>query len=149
VREFGTRPGVNVNVAQQIRPDLGVFGRAGWADGSVEPFEFTDIDHTASGGVSLLGRSWGRKDDTLGAALVLNGISAVHREYLAAGGLGILVGDGQLPHPGTESIIETYYRVQIGPAWQWTADYQFIVNPAFNSDRGPVSVITARLRAQF
>jgi high affinity Mn2+ porin len=149
VRQYATRPGVNLNVAQQIRPDFGIFGRAGWADGSVEPFEFTDIDHTASAGVSLLGRRWGRKDDTLGLALVLNGISAEHQAYLAAGGLGILVGDGKLPHPGTESIVETYYRVPLGPAWQLSADYQFIVNPAFNSDRGPVSVISARLRAQF
>ena len=149
VRQYGTRPGVNVNFAQQVRPDLGVFGRAGWADGSVEPYEFTDIDRTVSGGVSLAGRRWGRKDDTLALALVVNGISAEHRAYLAAGGLGILVGDGQLPNPGTESIIETYYRVALGAAWQLTADYQFIVNPAFNSDRGPVSVVTARLRAEF
>ena len=149
VRQFASRPGVNVNVAQQIRPDIGVFARAGWADGGVEPYEFTDIDRTASGGVSFAGRRWGRKDDTLGVALVVNDISPEHREYLAAGGLGILVGDGQLPHPGAESIVETYYRLPLGSSWQLSADYQFFVNPAFNSDRGPVSVFAARLRAQF
>jgi len=30
-----------------------------------------------------------------------------------------------------------------------TFDYQFITNPAYNRDRGPVSVIGTRLRAQF
>jgi high affinity Mn2+ porin len=149
VRRYGSRPGLNVNVAQQIRPDIGVFARAGWADGGVEAYEFTDIDRTGSAGVSFAGRRWGRKDDTLGVALVVNDISPEHRAYLAAGGLGILVGDGQLPHPGPESIVETYYRVPLGSSWQLSADYQFIVNPAFNHDRGPVSVITARLRAQF
>ena len=148
VRQYGTRAGVNVNVAQQIRPDIGVFARAGWAGGTIEPYEFTDIDRTGSAGISIAGRRWGRKDDTVGAALVVNAISSQHRAYLAAGGLGILVGDGQLPHPGAESIIESYYRVPMG-AWQLTADYQLIVNPAFNNDRGPVSVIAARLRAQF
>ena len=79
---------------------------------------------------------------------MFNGASDAHRAYLAAGGLGILVGDGQLPHPGVESIVESYYRFPIG-AWQLTADYQFILNPAFNRDRGPVSVVSARVRTQF
>ncbi|HEX6464060.1 MAG TPA: carbohydrate porin [Vicinamibacterales bacterium] len=148
VRQFGTRPGVNVNLAQQVRKDIGVFARAGWADGSVEPYEFTDVDRTASAGVSLAGPRWGRRNDTIGAAAIVNDVSAEHRAYLAAGGLGILVGDGQLPHPGVESIVESYYRMPVGP-WQLTADYQFIVNPAFNRDRGPVSVFSVRLRAQF
>ena len=79
---------------------------------------------------------------------MLNGISDAHRTYLAAGGLGILVGDGQLPHPGVESIVETYYRLSVS-AWQLTADYQFILNPAFNRDRGPASVMSVRVRTQF
>ena len=27
--------------------------RAGWADGSVQPYEYTDIDRTIAGGVSI------------------------------------------------------------------------------------------------
>jgi high affinity Mn2+ porin len=65
-----------------------------------------------------------------------------------AGGLGILVGDGQLPHPGPEQIIESYYSFPIR-SWQATVDYQFIANPAYNRDRGPVSIIGMRLHAQF
>jgi high affinity Mn2+ porin len=75
-------------------------------------------------------------------------ISAPHIAYLNAGGLGILVGDGQLPHPGAEQILETYYSFPLGPL-RATVDYQFVVNPAYNRDRGPVSVLGTRLHAQF
>jgi high affinity Mn2+ porin len=75
------------------------------------------------------------------------GISDAHRAYPAAGGLGILVGDRQLPHPGVESIVESYYRFLIDP-WQLTTDYQFIVNP-HSIDREPASVVSARVRTQF
>jgi high affinity Mn2+ porin len=148
VRRYGSRPGVNLNGEHEIGRDVGIFGRVGWADGSVEPYEFADIDRTASAGLSLGGRRWARPGDTFGLATVFNRISKAHMAYLNAGGLGILVGDGQLPHPGPEGIVETYYRATLG-SWQATADYQFIVNPAYNRDRGPVSVISARLRTQF
>jgi len=148
VRRYNTRPGVNLNVEQQLADDFGLFGRVGWADGSLEPYEFADIDGTVSAGVSLGGGQWGRRADTLAVAAVINYISSSHRAYLNAGGLGILVGDGQLPHPGTERIIETYYRMPMG-SWQITADYQFIVNPAYNRDRGPVSALALRLHTQF
>jgi high affinity Mn2+ porin len=148
VRRYASRPGVGLNLEQQIIPNVGVFGRLGWADGDIEPYEFTDIDRTAAAGLSLSGKSWGRPDDTFGLAGAVNGISGAHIAYLNAGGLGILVGDGQLPHPGLERIIETYYSFAIG-SWQASVDYQFIANPAYNRDRGPVSVIGTRLHAQF
>jgi high affinity Mn2+ porin len=150
VRRYQSRTGVNVNLEQQIVPNVGFFARAGWADGDVEPFDFTDVDRTASAGLSLNGKLWNRPDDTVGLAGVVNGISKIHEEYLNAGGLGILVGDGQLPHPGPEQILETYYSLPLGiAAWRLTADYQFIVNPGYNRDRGPVSIIGARLHTQF
>jgi high affinity Mn2+ porin len=121
-------------------------GRA--SDGKVEPYEFTDIDRTAAAGLSLSGKAWGRPDHTFRLAGAVNDISAAHIAYLNAGGLGILVGDGQLPHPGPEQIIETYYSFPIG-SWQASLDYQFIANPACNRDRGPVSIIGMRLHAQF
>jgi len=148
VRRFNSRPGLNFNVSQEVTPDVGVFARLGWADGSVEAYEFTDIDRTGSAGLSISGARWRRRSDVVGIATVFNGISDVHRAYLAEGGLGILVGDGQLPHSGVESIVESYYRVPLG-SWQLTGDYQFIVNPAFNRDRGPVSVVSVRVRTQF
>jgi len=148
VRVYRSRPGLNVNLEQQLADGVTIFGRGGWAAGDVEPYEFSDIDRTGSGGVSLDGKRWGRGGDQVGTAVVINGISAAHLAYLQAGGLGILVGDGQLPHPGPEEILETYYRLPVG-MWQVTGDYQFVVNPAYNRDRGPVSVLSVRVHMQF
>jgi high affinity Mn2+ porin len=150
VRRYASRPGVNLNFEQQIVPNVSVFGRVGYADGNVEPYDFTDVDRTASLGASLGGKLWGRPDDTFGVAGVVNNITKVHAAYLNAGGLGILVGDGQLPRPGPEQIIETYYSLPLGAGpWKVTGDYQFVVNPGYNRDRGPVSVMALRLHAQF
>jgi high affinity Mn2+ porin len=148
VRRYTSRGGISVNVEQQITEDLGAFGRAGWADGSIEPYEFTDVDRTVAAGLVLAGKQWGRPDDTIGFAGLVNGISSAHQAFLNAGGLGILVGDGMLPNPGLEQIIETYYALPIS-FWKLTFDYQFIVNPGYNRDRGPVSVVGTRLHAQF
>jgi high affinity Mn2+ porin len=149
VRIYRSRPGVSVNLEQQVSQYLGVFARAGWADGNVEPWDFTDIDRTVSGGVSLSGKFWGRQYDNVGVAAAVNGISSVHQQFLNLGGLGILVGDGQLPNPGLERIIEAYYSYAFTPSTRVTFDYQFITNPAYNADRGPVSVFGMRLHAQF
>jgi high affinity Mn2+ porin len=151
VRKYTSRPGVAVNMEQQLSDAVGVFARAGVADGAVEPYEFTDIDQTVAGGASLSGKLWGRADDTVGLAGILNGISSAHRAFLNAGGLGILVGDGMLPHYGTERILEAYYSLPLAvlPSWRLTLDYQLIDNPAYNRDRGPVSVIGTRLHSQF
>jgi high affinity Mn2+ porin len=148
VRKYQSRAGISMNVEQEITSDLGAFMRAGWADGNIEPYEFSDIDRTVSAGLSLKGKQWGRPDDTFGLAGIVNEISGVHQQFLNDGGLGILVGDGMLPHPGPEHIIETYYAF---PLFASTVmlDYQFIVNPAYNRDRGPVSVIGARVHAEF
>jgi high affinity Mn2+ porin len=149
VRHYQARPGVSVNFEQQVSDNLGVFGRAGWADGNVEPWDFTDIDRTLQGGVSLTGKQWGRPDDTIGVAGVLNGISGVHAAYFNAGGMGILVGDGALPNPTTEKIFETYYSVALTAAVKLSFDYQFIADPGYNADRGPASIGAIRLHAQF
>jgi len=148
VRKYQSRGGVSLNVEQEITKELGVFARAGLANGNVEPFDVTDIDRTVAAGLSLKGKQWGRPDDTFGLAGIVNKISGVHQQFLNAGGLGLLVGDGMLPHPGLEQIIETYYAFSLF-ASTVTLDYQFVVNPAYNRDRGPVSVIGARVHAEF
>jgi high affinity Mn2+ porin len=149
VRIYRSRPGVSINLEQQVSQYLGVFARAGWADGSVEPWDFTDIDRAFSGGISLSGKLWGRQYDNLGIAATVNGISSIHQQFLNYGGLGILVGDGQLPNPGLERIIEAYYSYAFIPSTRVTFDYQFITNPAYNTNRGPVSVFGMRLHTQF
>jgi high affinity Mn2+ porin len=148
VRRYRSRGGVSVLAEQQVSSDLGVFARAGWANGDIEPYEFTDIDQTMAAGLSLKGTRWGRPDDTVGLAGIVNSISAVHQAFLNAGGLGILVGDGQLPNPGSEKIIEMYYSFPVF-SWRVTFDYQFVTNPAYNRDRGPVSIVGTRLHTQF
>jgi high affinity Mn2+ porin len=149
VRAYCSRPGVSVNLEQQITETVGVFARAGWADGRIEPWDFTDIDRTVSGGVSINGKQWGRPDDTVGIAGAVNSISGVHQAFLNAGGLGILVGDGQLPHPGLEQIFEAYYSYALSSSIKLSLDYQFITNPAYNTDRGPVNVFGGRFHWTF
>jgi high affinity Mn2+ porin len=148
VRRYNSRGGLSFNLEQQITDELGVFARAGIANGNIEPYEFTDVDRTVAAGLSLSGKQWGRPDDTVGLAGVVNGITGVHQAFLNAGGLGILVGDGMLPHPGLEHIVEAYYQLPVS-YFKLTLDYQLIVNPAYNTDRGPVSVVGARMHAQF
>ena len=148
VRRYRSRLGASLAVEQQVSTDLGVFARTGKAAGNVETYEFTDIDRSVSAGLSLKGSDWRRADDTVGLAFVVNGISGARERYLNAGGLGVLVGDGQLPHPGPERILETYY--QLAP-WRWlnlTLDYQRVSNPGYNRDRGPVSIVAARVHVQ-
>jgi high affinity Mn2+ porin len=149
VRQYQSRGGISMNIEQQITSDLGAFVRAGWADGNVEPYEFTDVDRTVAAGLLLSGKQWGRANDTVGVAGVVNGISGIHQAFLNAGGLGILVGDGQLPNPGLEQIIEAYYSYALTPSTKVTVDYQFIVNPGYNTDRGPANVFAGRFHAAF
>jgi len=149
VRRFRSRLGLHLNVEQQISDSVGMFARVGKAAGAVEAYEFTDIDRTLSGGLSVNGIGWKRDADTLGIAAAINGVSAARQRYLAAGGLGILVGDGRLPHPGLEQILETYYEATILLGVQLSVDYQWIGHPAYNRDRGPASVFGLRIHAQF
>jgi high affinity Mn2+ porin len=148
VRQYQSRGGISMNLEQQLMPNVGFFARAGLANGNIEPYEFTDVDRTVAAGLSISGKQWGRDDDTFGFAGVVNGITKVHQAFLNDGGLGILVGDGQLPNPGTERILETYYNFPVFAA-RVTLDYQLIVNPAYNRDRGPVSVLGIRLHSQY
>ncbi len=149
VRTFRSRTGVHVSLEQAITADLGAFARAGGASGNVEVYEFTDVDRTYTGGVSLRGTRWGRAGDTVAVAALLNRASAQRQQYLAAGGLGILIGDGRLPHPGPEEIVEGYYSWGLGAHTHVTLDYQRVANPGFNRDRGPAGILAVRLHAQF
>lgn len=102
-----------------------------------------------SGGLSLSGNLWGRRDDTFGLAGVINGISGEHQAYLNAGGLGLQIGDGAVTNYGPEKIVETYYSLPISDTARLSFDYQRVVNPAYNKDRGPVSLFAARVHIQF
>jgi len=140
--------GFYVNLEQQIVNDVGLFARASWNDGQNQILSFTDIDRSLSGGLSIKGSRWGRPDDTVGIGGAINGLSAGHRDFLAAGGIGLLIGDGRLNY-NNERILEAYYAYSVIKNVTLTADYQLITNPAYNADRGPVSIFSGRLHAEF
>jgi high affinity Mn2+ porin len=140
--------GFGINLEQEIRKNLGAFARLGWSDGKNQTYEFTDVDRTATAGLALKGARWGRPQDTVGLAVIVNGISAVHRQYLAAGGLGITVGDGALDYR-SERLAEAYYNWKIAKHFQLTPDYQFAQNPAYNHARGPVNLFALRFHTEF
>jgi high affinity Mn2+ porin len=148
VREYRSRSGLAIDWEQEISKDVGVFARAGHDQGNVEPYEFEDMDTTYAAGVSVKGTRWNRPDDVWGLAGEIGSISKEHEAYLAAGGLGILIGDGRLPHEGDEQVLETYYSVPLAKTVHASFDYQYFQNPAFNRDRGPVSVFGIRLHFQ-
>jgi high affinity Mn2+ porin len=147
-RAYRQKYGFGLNVDQEVVTNVGVFSRLGWSDGQNEAWMFSDVDRAASAGISVQGAAWQRPDDTVALAGVLSGISSVHQQFLAAGGTGILAGDGRLNY-AWEKTLETYYNFQVRKEVQVTLDYQFIADPAFNRDRGPVSVFAARLHVEF
>lgn len=147
-RAYRFKYGFGLNLEQEIVKNVGVFSRLGWNDGHEEAWTFTDMNQVASAGVSVKGEAWRRPDDTVGLAGVISGISSENEKFLKAGGLGILDGDGALSY-GWEKNIEVYYDCKVHRAVDFTLDYQFVTDPAFNRARGPVSIFGARLHCQF
>jgi len=148
VRRTGSRGGVSLNVEQEVAADLGLFARAGINQGGKEAYEFTEINRTVSAGAALKGGRWGRADDTVGVAGVVNALSSEAKDYLTRGGIGILIGDGQLAY-APEKIFETYYAARLNPHLSLTVDFQHVLNPAYNHARGPVSIFAARAHVEF
>jgi high affinity Mn2+ porin len=140
--------GFGLNAEQELSKTVGMFFRLGWNDGKTESWAFTDVDRSLSLGARIKGDRWGRAEDAFGIAGIVNAISSGHSALLAAGGMGILVGDGRLTYD-TERILEAYYDIHIWKSVHTAVDYQFIENPGYNRDRGPVSVIAARLHWEF
>lgn len=149
VRRYRARPGVALNLEQQIAADLGAFLRASLNDGHKEAYDFTEINRSVAAGVSIRGGRWFRPDDTVGIAGVINDISKDARNYFAAGGLGILIGDGQLPRAGLEQIVELYYDLALTEGLHLAVDYQHVENPAYDAARGPVDIVGFRAHAAF
>ena len=147
-RQKRVKYGFGVNLEQGISADVGVFARASWNNGEAETFAFTEIDRSVSAGMLVKGTAWGRATDSIGVAFVRNGISGPHRDYLAAGGLGFFIGDGQLRYR-SENIFEAFYSIGVIKDFWVSLDFQRIFDPAYNADRGPVSVASARLHYGF
>ena len=148
VRKRQIKYGAGINWEQTLTPNVGLFARAAINNGVIETYAFAEIDRSVSGGASIKGASWGRTEDLLGIAFVRNSLSAAHRDYLSAGGLGFFVGDGRLSYK-PEQIFETYYNLNLRKNATISLGFQRIVNPAYNADRGPVSVSSVRLHTEF
>ena len=140
--------GIAYNGEQELSEELGAFLKLSWNDGRSETFAFTDIDRSLAAGFALKGLRWGRPDDVVGLAGAVNLLSPDHRRYFGLGGLGIVIGDGQLNY-GPEGIVEAYYSARLQSWALFSVDYQLIANPAYNRDRGPVNAFGARLHLEF
>jgi high affinity Mn2+ porin len=140
--------GFGLNADQELSATVNAFFRAGWNDGKTASWAFAEIDNTVSGGIRIAGPSWNRPADNMGIALLTNGLSSGHREFLANGGYGFMIGDGQLPHYGRENITELFYKSKIFDKVWGTLDYQFVDNPAYNKDRGPAHFFALRIHVE-
>lgn len=149
LRRLQRKHGLAFNAEQELADGVGAFVRYSWNDGRTEAYDFTDINRSVAAGLQLKGGLWRQPEHTLGAALAANDLSSPARQFFAAGGLGILVGDGMLPHYATEQVFEVFYKVALGRFLSVTGDYQHVRHPAYNADRGPVSILALRLHAEY
>jgi len=140
--------GFGLNFEQPFNDWLGLFGRWGWNEGQHESYTYTEVDQTWQIGVGGNGAHWNRRADRLGAVFVSNGISRPHQQYLGYGGLGFLLGDGKLNY-GRENIVESYYTLHVWKGIYTAFDLQYMWNPGYNRDRGPVVVPGLRLHLEF
>lgn len=140
--------GLNLERPLADKAATGVFLRLGWNEGRKEDFAFTEADRTLSLGGQISGVHWRRENDVIGVGLCFNGLSGVHKRYLEAGGTGFQLGDGRLNY-GTEQILETYYSYKVNKYLSVTGDYQLINHPGYNRDRGPISLLSARVHLKF
>jgi high affinity Mn2+ porin len=138
--------GLGVNVEQPLSKTSGLFARLSWNDGKNESWAYAEIDRSICAGYIDRPGWWKREKDELGVALILDGLSGAHRDYLAAGGYGFMIGDGRLRY-GPEEIAEAYAKAVFG-SLSGTLDYQFVRDPGYNRDRGPVHVFGFRLHVE-
>jgi len=139
---------LSFNLEQQITAELGVFA-APASPMATSSRTNSAISIAPRRRVSCLPENPGAGPTiTVGLAGVINGISGVHQAYLNAGGLGILIGDGMLPHPAPEQIVEAYYQL---PVSFLKADAGLPVHPqpGLQQRSRPGIRVAARMHAQF
>ncbi len=144
----GVKYGFGINAEQEISNTAGIFFKASWNDGKTATWAFTEIDKSLSAGINIKGNTWKRPSDNIGIAALVNGISTRHQAFLNAGLYGFIIGDGKLNY-GAEAIVEIYYQAKITKSFFASVDYQFVNNPAYNKDRGPLHVFAIRGHVSF
>jgi len=145
----GKKIGFGINIEQELSDIVNAFFRAGWNDGKTATWAFAEIDNSLSAGIRVYGKGWKRPEDNFGVALLTNGISTGHRDFLSVGGYGFMIGDGQLPNYRRENIAEVFYQSKIFSNLWASLDYQFVDHPAYNRDRGPAHVFSARVNIRW
>lgn len=148
VRKDQYKVGFGIGLEQNLTREIGLFVRASRNDGGEETYAFTEIERSLSGGLLAKGGSWGRPDDTAGIAFARNELSSVHRQYLAHGGLGFFIGDGNINYR-PEKVLEGFYSLGVARNAWLSFDYQHFSNPAYNADRGPVRIVGARVHLEY
>ena len=151
------KTGIGINAEQALTKDMGIYMRAFTSDGNTETMSFAEADQSLSIGMGINGERWGRAKDTIGVSGMLNGISSHRRAYLQAGGISNFIGDTPLPYAGPaqtitykpEQICESYYNALVVPNVLLGLNYQHVLNPAYNSARGPVNILSFRVHAEF
>ncbi|HEY3253216.1 MAG TPA: carbohydrate porin [Polyangiaceae bacterium] len=148
VREPRIKIGLGVSFEQQVTNDLGFFARAMISDGRSEVYSYTSADRSASVGAVVHGTPWQRPFDVVGLAYAASGVSSAHAQYLSLGGVDAFIGDGGLRR-ASESVLELFYSLHVYRSITLSADEQYISNPGYNADRGPVNVLSGRVHAEF
>lgn len=148
VRKANVKMGIGINFEQQLSEEVGVFLRGMYSDGKTEVYSYTSADRSLSFGTLIGGSRWGRSRDALGLGYAVSWLSAVHADYLNRGGVDGFIGDGKIGYR-PEQVVDLYYKLNLlSSAWM-TLDYQHIVNPAYNAERGPVDVYGVRAHLEF
>jgi hypothetical protein len=142
------KTGIGLNGEYAFPAFVRLFARTGRNEGHHESFAYTEANNSVQAGGDLSGDLWRRSQDRFGVAVVSNGLSEPHRDYLARGGLGFLLGDGALRY-GREDIVETYYTAHLWHGLSAAGGLQFVDHPGYNRDRGPVLVEMVRLHVDF
>jgi len=147
-RKAHIKMGIGLNLEQEVTEDIGFFFRGMFSDGKTEVYSYTSADRSLSFGAAMKGLRWGRRKDTLGLGYAQSWISSQHVAYLNMGGIDGFIGDGKIKYR-PEQVVDIYYQWHAISSTWITLDFQHLENPAFNADRGPVDVYSARIHLEF
>ena len=147
-RKTNIKMGVGINLEQQLWDDIGLFFRGMYSDGQTEVYSYTSTDRSISLGGIMKGTSWGRRKDSVGIGYAAGFLSKSHIQYLNMGGIDGFIGDGKINY-APEQVVDIFYSFNVWNTIWLSADYQYISNPAYNADRGPVNIYGAKIHVEF
>jgi high affinity Mn2+ porin len=148
VRGRHVKYGLGVSFSQAVSDDAGINLRVMKSDGQSEVDAFESADASAALALLVKGTRWKRAQDSVGIGVAQNWISSAHANYHSMGGVDAFIGDGAI-RKAPERGFEAYYNIGVTKFFWLTLDYQRVVNPAYNADRGPVNIYGFRVHAEF